>query len=149
MDCLEINSHIISRKLDFLNHYLNHLESFRFIVLADYLKNSHTQLVVERLLHLASEVALDVNLHLLNSLGISQTKKDCDLFLEISKYDILELELAENLESLNRLRNQLIYLYDEIDPVQVYNRIELALQEYPKYQRQIIQYLDPLEDDRG
>lgn len=149
MDSLEINSHIIFRKLDFLNHYLNHLESFRFIVLSDYLNNSHTQLIVERLLHLCAEVALDVNRHLLNSLGMPQTQTNCEPFIEISKHDILELELVENLESLDKLRNQLIYRYDEIDPVKVHECIQLALQEYPKYQRQVIQYLDTLEDDHG
>ncbi|MDJ1173362.1 type VII toxin-antitoxin system HepT family RNase toxin [Roseofilum capinflatum] len=145
----EVDPNIVLRKLDFLDDYLNRLEPFCAISFTDYLADSNTQLIVERLLQLSFQVAIDVNRYLLKTLNIPQPEKNFDTFEEMSRCGILTPELAKILAPSGSLRNRLVHMYDEIDPVKIHECIQLALQEYPKYQRQLIQYLDTLEDDHG
>ncbi|MDJ1182040.1 type VII toxin-antitoxin system HepT family RNase toxin [Roseofilum casamattae] len=142
-----VDPNIVLRKLGFLDNYLNELQFFRAILLNDYLADRNSQLVVERLLQLSFQVAIDVNRYLLKTLNIPQPETNFDAFLEMSRCGILTPELAKILAPSGSLRNRLVHLYDEIDPVKVHECIQLALQEYPKYQRQILQYLDTLEDE--
>lgn len=140
---------IVLGKIKFLNRYLRELDSFALISLQDYLDDTQGQFTVERLLQLSFQVAIDVNRYLLKTLNIAQPEKNFDTFVEMSQCGILTPELADVLAPSGSLRNRLVHMYDEIDPVKVHECIQLALQEYPKYQRQILQYLDTLEDNRG
>lgn len=131
----DIEPAIILNKLDFMDTYLNNLESFGSITLEEYLDDYREQLVVERLLQLIIQVALDINRHCLKRLKIEQPKENADTFRAVSKMGIITPELAENLAQSAGLRNRLVHVYEEIDPVKVHEAIQKALQYYPIYQR--------------
>lgn len=59
------------------------------------------------------------------------------------------MELAEQLAPSGSLRNRLVHMYEEIDPVKVHEAIQKALQVYRIYQRQVTNYLDLLEVENG
>lgn len=56
-----INPVIVLTKLDFMMKYLNSLKGFESITLEEYLDDYNKQLVVERLLQLIIQVAIDIN----------------------------------------------------------------------------------------
>ncbi len=64
----EIEPAIVLAKLDFMTDYLESLSSFESITLEEYLKDRGKQLIVERLLQLIIQVAIDVNRYLLKRL---------------------------------------------------------------------------------
>lgn len=140
---------IVLNKLDFMDNYLKTLEPFEFITLEEYLGNYNQQLVVERLLQLIIQVAIDINRHLLKVLKIEQPQQNYDTFIEVSRLGIIPPELAQILAESAELRNRLVHVYEEIDHVKVHVAIAKGLQYYPIYQRQIANYLDSLETKNG
>lgn len=140
---------IVLNKLNFMMNYLDSLKHFEFITLEEYLNDYNKQLVVERLLQLIIQVAIDVNRYLLKQLGIEQPETNFEIFREVGRRGIITMELAEKLAPSGSLRNRLVHMYEEIDPVMVHKAIQKALQNYPIYQRQVTSYLDTLETDNG
>ncbi|MEG3833446.1 type VII toxin-antitoxin system HepT family RNase toxin [Microcoleus sp. Z1_C3] len=143
----EIEPAIVLAKLDFMTDYLESLSSFESITLEEYLSDRGKQLIVERLLQLIVQVAIDVNRYLLKRLEVQQPNSNFDVFIEVSNCGIITAELASILSQSGVLRNRLVHLYDEIDPVKVHQAIDIVLQKYPIYQRQVSTYLDSLRDN--
>ncbi len=145
----EIEPLRVLNKLDLMTDYLERLKRFESITLEVFLGDRDVQLVVERLLQLIIQVAIDINRYLLKQLEIEQPDSNFDLFIEVGKQGIITRELAGMLAESGSFRNRLVHLYDEIDPARVHQAIQKALQNYPTYQRQITSYLDSLEADNG
>ncbi|MEG5043412.1 type VII toxin-antitoxin system HepT family RNase toxin [Microcoleus sp. B4-C1] len=145
----EIEPAIVLAKLDFMTDYLESLSSFESISLEEYLTNRGNQLIVERLLQLIIQVALDVNRYLLKRLEVQQPNSNFDVFIEVSNCGIITTELAKILSQSGVLRNRLVHLSDEIDPVKVHQAIDLVLHKYPIYQRQVTNYLDSLRENNS
>lgn len=140
---------IVLSKLDAMMNYLNNLKRFESVTLEEYLADDDKQLIVERLLQLIIQVAIDVNRYLLKQLGIEPPESNYASFIEVGRQSIVTTELAEILAASGSLRNRLVHLYEQIDPVQVHAAIPRALQHYPVYQRQVTEYLDSLEVENG
>ena len=145
----EIDSAIVFNKLNFMERYLQNLKQFESLTLEEYLLDSQRQLAIERLLQLTIQVALDVNRYFFKCLDLPQPEKNFDTFIELSRLNIITPELAEVLAESGSLRNRLVHLYEEINPVLVHVAIEKALRYYPIYQRQVTTYLDSLEVNDG
>ncbi|MEG4532830.1 type VII toxin-antitoxin system HepT family RNase toxin [Microcoleus sp. D2_18a_D3] len=143
----EIEPAIVLAKLDFMTDYLESLSSFESITLEEYLSDRGKQLIIERLLQLIIQVAIDVNRYLLKRLEVQQPNSNFDVFIEVSNCGIITAELAKILSQSGVLRNRLVHLYDAIDPVKVHQAIDIVLQKYPIYQRQVTTYLDSLRDN--
>jgi len=144
-----INPVIVLTKLDFMMKYLNSLKGFESITLEEYLDDYNKQLVVERLLQLIIQVAIDINRYFLKQLEIEQPETNFEIFIEVGRRGIIAMELAEQLAPSGSLRNRLVHMYEEIDPVKVHEAIQKALQVYRIYQRQVTNYLDLLEVENG
>ncbi|MEG3902583.1 DUF86 domain-containing protein [Microcoleus sp. B4-C5] len=143
----EIEPAIVLAKLDFMTDYLESLSSFESITLEEYLSDRGKQLIIERLLQLIIQVAIDVNRYLLKRLEVQQPNSNFDVFIEVSNCGIITAELAKILSQSGVLRNRLVHLYDAIDPLKVHQAIDIVLQKYPIYQRQVTTYLDSLRDN--
>ena len=140
---------IVLSKLNFMTLYLDNLKYFESVTLEEYLADYREQLVAERLLQLIIQVSLDIHKYLLKRLEIEQPKNSFETFIKVAKQGIITMKLAEKLAPSGSLRNRLVHIYEEIDPVKVYEAIHNALQNYPIYQRQVKDYLDSLEADNG
>ena len=98
----EINLEIVMKKLGFLDLYLKELANFESVTLSDYLNNRNQQLVVERLLQLTIQVALDINRYLLKQLQIDRPESNFATFIEIGNCGISTPELAVSPGSATR-----------------------------------------------
>jgi uncharacterized protein YutE (UPF0331/DUF86 family) len=143
----KIEAEIVLAKLDFMTDYLDRLSAFESITLEEYLSDRGKQLIIERLLQLIIQVALDVNRYLLKRLGVPPPNSNFDVFIEVSNCGIITADLASVLSESGVLRNRLVHLYDEIDPVKVHQAIDSVLQNYPSYQRQVTTYLDSVQEN--
>ncbi|MEA5569165.1 type VII toxin-antitoxin system HepT family RNase toxin [Anabaena sp. UHCC 0399] len=134
-------------RLRLITKYYNTLEEFRSISIDEFLDNFRQQLIVERLLQLMIQAAIDINDHILSRLKPGNTITNFEAFIELGKYEIITPELAKQLAPSAGLRNRLVHEYDDIDPNQVFMAISFALQQYPLYVRQINSYLISLSED--
>lgn len=144
-----IDPEIVLVRLRLITKYYNTLEEFRSANLDDFLADFRQQLVVERLLQLMTQAAIDINEHILSKLSPGNSVTNFDAFIELGKYGVISPELAKQIAPSSGLRNRLVHEYDDIDPQKVFESISFALQQYPFYVRQINSYLISLsqEDD--
>lgn len=142
-----IDSEIVLSRLRLITKYYNTLEEFRSLSLDEFLADFRQQLIVERLLQLMTQAAIDINDHILSKLNSGNTYTNFEAFIELGKYQILTPELAKQIAPSSGLRNRLVHEYDDIDPNQVFKAISFALQQYPLYVRQINSYLIKLEEE--
>jgi uncharacterized protein YutE (UPF0331/DUF86 family) len=140
-----IDSEIVLSRLRLITKYYNTLVEFNSLSLDEFLGDFRQQLIVERLLQLMTQAAIDINDHILSKLKSGKSYTNFEAFIELGKYQILTPELAKQIAPSSGLRNRLVHEYDDIDPNQVFMAISFALQQYPLYVRQINSYLIKLE----
>ncbi|QSV65136.1 MAG: DUF86 domain-containing protein [Dolichospermum sp. DL01] len=141
-----IDSEIVLSRLRLITKYYNTLVEFNSLSLDEFLGDFRQQLIVERLLQLMTQAAIDINDHILSKLKSGKSYTNFEAFIELGKYQILTPELAKQIAPSSGLRNRLVHEYDDIDPNQVFMAISFALQQYPLYVRQINSYLIKLEE---
>lgn len=144
-----IDSVVVSTRLELITRYLESLKRFEEITLDDYLNDFDQQLIVERLLQLTIQTAIDINEHILSRLNRGNTASNFVAFIELGRCGIITPELARQLAPSAGLRNRLVHEYDDIDPNQVFRAINFALGQYPFYVQQINTYLSSLDVDNG
>ncbi|WP_017292770.1 type VII toxin-antitoxin system HepT family RNase toxin [Geminocystis herdmanii] len=145
----KIDSSIIIRKFEFQTTYLQQLEAHENISFNDFLADTLLQRAIERLIQLIADVALDVNRYLFKSLLIKQPEENAETFIKLGQLKIIDYDLARRLKESGKMRNLLVHLYEIIEPLFVHSAIKETLADYPLYQRQILNYLDTLENDNG
>jgi uncharacterized protein YutE (UPF0331/DUF86 family) len=144
-----IDPEIVLVRLQLINKYYNTLEEFRSTSLDEFLNDFRQQLVVERLLQLMTQAAIDINDHILSKLNFGKTETNFDSFIILGKYGVIAPELARQIAPSSGLRNRLVHEYDEINPREVFKAISFALQQYPLYVRQVNSYLISLSQEDG
>jgi uncharacterized protein YutE (UPF0331/DUF86 family) len=144
-----IDTVIVTTRLEFIARYLDNLKRFEAITWDDYLNSIDNQLITERLLQLMAQAAIDINDHILSKLNPGNSNTNFEAFIELGKYGVISPTLAIQLAPSSGLRNRLVHEYDDIDPQQVFRAISFALQQYPLYVRQVNSYLISLSEDNG
>jgi uncharacterized protein YutE (UPF0331/DUF86 family) len=145
----EIDTEIVLVRLNLITKYYNTLEEFNSTSIDEFLNDFRQQLIVERLLQLMTQAAIDINDHILSKLNPGKSETNFNSFISLGKYGVITPELARQIAPSSGLRNRLVHEYDEIDPQEVFKSISLALQQYPLYVRQVNSYLISLSQDDG
>jgi len=84
-----IDSEIVLVRLRLIIKYYNILEKFRSISLDEFLNDFEKQLVVQRLLQLMTQAAIDINDHILSRLNPGNSVTNFEGFIELSKYQVI------------------------------------------------------------
>lgn len=142
-----IDKAIVAKRVALITQYLESLKKFESKSIEEYLDNFETQMVVERLLQLMTQSAIDINEHILSKINPANSTTNFEAFIEMSKYNVINPELAKKLAPSAGLRNRLVHEYDDIDSSQVFRAIKFALEQYPIYVQQISAYLNSLNVD--
>ncbi|MBD2392681.1 DUF86 domain-containing protein [Cyanobacterium aponinum FACHB-4101] len=142
-----LDERIILRKFQKQKEYLVNLKVYENLDYETFINDRVIQLAIERLLQLIAEVALDVNRYLFKSLRIKQPEENAETFIKLAQLKILDDDLALRLKESGKMRNLLVHLYEIIEPPFVHSAIKETLRDYPLYQRQILNYLDTLENN--
>jgi uncharacterized protein YutE (UPF0331/DUF86 family) len=125
---------------------IDELRGFQHYTLEQYLADeNYTQTVVERLLELVIQSALDINRALLKQIAGIKVEKNSDTFIEAGKAGFIPIELGYQLAPSGGFRNVLAHHYDEIMPEIVFQNLQEAIAQYPDYVEAIQNYLDSLE----
>lgn len=132
---------VVLRKVQLILRHLSLLQRYSNTAEQEFLENVEQQLVVERLLHLIIESAIDINNHLLVSRSASPADTYFSSFIQLGQLGILPRELAQSLAPSAGLRSHLVHQYETIDPILVYQAIGFALTQYPQYIEAIQAYL--------
>lgn len=143
---VEMDHAIVHRKLQAIIRYLSTLQPKAQLNLQTYLDEFEQQLIIERLLHLTIESAADINSYLIVCANQPPPENYFDSFIQAGQQGFISQSLATELAPSAGLRNRLVHEYDKINPVIVYQSIQIALKLYPQYVQQIQAYLRKQSD---
>jgi uncharacterized protein YutE (UPF0331/DUF86 family) len=133
-----INIELLQRKIKLLEEDLAKLKDYREISLDEYSKNQETQLVVERLLEKITGRLIDLNYHILKEEYGTMPEDYYSSFIEIGKNKVVSEEFAKEIAKSVGLRNALAHEYEEINQKMVFESINTALIQVPKYLQNIM-----------
>jgi uncharacterized protein YutE (UPF0331/DUF86 family) len=140
---------IIEKRIALLMKCLDRLRAFAPISLDEYINKFDNQLIVERLIHQIVEIASDINSYLLVELHQTTPETYFDSFIDAGNKGIISRDLARELAKSAGMRNIIVHQYEDIDHRLVFAAIPKALDQYPRYLREITKYLNSLEAKNG
>ena len=143
---MSIEPTIVLSRLKFMSDYLRELRRFETMNLEEYLDSFDQKIISERILELVIQSALDINEHLLTKGFQVESATNKQSFLNLGKYNIITLELAEELSLSAGVRNILAHQYLSINYELLFGHIQKTLTVYPQYISQIANYLDNLRN---
>lgn len=141
----QFNPNTLAHKIERMIERIDNLARFQNYTLERYLAEDDTQIIIERLLELVIQSALDINRALLKQLTGKRVEKNSDTFIEAGKAGFIPEALAKQIAPSGGFRNVLAHEYDELIPEAVFDNFKEALEQYPAYLEAIQVYLDSLE----
>lgn len=135
---MQPDRNIITRKAVLIEKDLEKLREIKPSSLSQYLKDTDTQLKVERLLERIIGRLIDINYYILSEKYNLVPKDYYDSFILMSNKKEIESRLALKLAKSSGLRNILAHEYDEVDHKKVFESIKTALLQIPLYLKQVL-----------
>ena len=142
---IRLNPNVIANKIDRMIARIDKLKVFQTYTIEQYLDDETSQLVIERLLELVIQSALDINGLLLKQVAGINRVTNAESFNETARAGFISIEAAQLLTSSGRFRNTLAHQYDEVAPEAVFQEFQTVLANYPDYIEAIQNYLDSRE----
>lgn len=132
----------INARLRKLNEVLEKPRVKEAISLDEYRNNVDLQWSIERGLEVASSLILDIGNHIL--VGVFQISVDEyeQILSELKQQKVISEELYQELHGLGGFRNILVYGYLDLDHDLVYAHYRKALQVFPKFVFEIVEWLE-------
>ncbi len=124
---MSIEPTIVLSRLKFMSDNLRELRRFETITLDEYLDSFDQKIISERILELVIQAALDINEHLLTKGLQVQSTTNKQSFLNLGKYNIITVELAEELSLSAGVRNILAHQYLNINHKMLFSHIQKTL----------------------
>lgn len=133
---------VIRERLKLLNEYINDLLELQDVDLQTYQENKLIRRTVERTLHLAVEVCLDIGQHIIAREGFRTPEDNKDVFIVLSDQEVLPGELLPDLISMTKFRNLIVHDYARIDNHVVFSILKRRLGDFDAFARAIVHYLE-------
>ncbi len=109
----------VVERLRKLKEYVEELQPYVRLSLAEYLANKERQRAIERSLQLAAQVCIDIGNYLVAYYGLQTPDRPENIFAILGREKLITEPLAERMIGLVRFRNILVHGYLVVDPVKV------------------------------
>lgn len=137
-----IDEQMIQAKIKLIQTDLKQLKRFKNLSFKEVVKNYDTHKIIERILELVVNEAIDINQHLITESKISELSFDFkESFLLLVKLKVYPKKFAKEISKSVGLRNILVHQYRKIDEKIFYHSIKDCFQQYTQYCRYILRYL--------
>lgn len=130
---MTINHELVTRKLLLVVTDLEPLGAIAAQGRSAYSASEVNQAVVERRLQRAIGRMIDINYHLLTASGHAPPADYHASFVALAGMGVLDREFAARVSRAAGLRNRLVHDYDDLDPALVFEALEAALLDIPRY----------------
>ena len=142
----------VHRKLQLVTDDLGYLAEYRGLSHEALVNDPFALAAVERLLERIVMRAVDVNQHLVVALATGREAQTTrltyrDSFVRLASLGALEDEFATDIARSAGLRNVLVHDYNDTDRALVHAAIGLCLAQYPRYVRDLTDFLDRLDTE--
>lgn len=138
-----VSPDVVQKRLRLLEGYLKKLRAIRARITLDFfLKDSDTQDIVERNLHLAIESVLDIGQHIIASSGWKPVEEYAGIFVTLEQHGVISKELLARVQGMAGFRNLLVHEYAEIDHFQVFQVMQDHLEDLAELARAYQRFVD-------
>lgn len=111
---MPIDASLISKKLDFLNDHLSHIEAMKFDE-PEFVANVDIHDLMVFRLQQAVETAIDIAVHIISQLDIPRKETAKDAFLVLGEKQIIDSELSQRMGQAADFRNRAVHGYNDFD----------------------------------
>ncbi len=136
----------VKEHLKYLSKYYLLLVEAREISRESFLKDLIHQASTERWLHLAIECCLNIGNRLISLMQFSKPvttpETYADIFREMHKLGIVDLDFMQQLINMAKFRNRLVHVYWEVDPENVYQFVQENLDDFKLFEKKVVAYLN-------
>jgi len=126
--------------LKLLAEYTSDLQELQSVSLEEYQANKLIRKAVERTLHTAIEVCLDIGHHIIAREGFRSPEDNKDVFVVLGEEGVIPHELISRLADIARFRNLLVHEYTRLDNNIVYGILKRRLGDFDEFARAIAAY---------
>lgn len=128
-----VDRELILRRLVNLEAYLEQLTPYRDLELDAYRQDWKTQRIVERTLHLAIEICMDVADHIVADRRLRVPETGAESFEILADADLLPKDLGRALALMVGFRNILVHDYTKLDPRIVIRVLRTDLEDLERF----------------
>ena len=132
---------VIRERLKLLSEYSNDLRQWQAVDLETYLENKLIRRAVERTLHLAVQVCLDIGQHLIAQRGFRMPEDNKDVFVVLGDEGVISEDLLPRLVTMAQFRNLIVHDYARIDNQVVFGILKRRLGDLDAFAQAIVLYL--------
>ncbi len=136
----------VKEHLKYLSKYYLLLVEAREISRESFLKDLIHQASTERWLHLAIESCLNIGNRIISLMQFSKPvttpETYADIFKEMHKLGIVELDFMQQLINMAKFRNRLVHIYWQVDPENVYQFLQENLDDFKLFEKKVVAYLN-------
>ena len=132
----------ITERLKELDIILQELSRYTALTEEDLRINLSQRWIIERGLMAAAALILDVADHILvGQFGLHTTTYE-DSLLGLRDKKVISDVLYQQLKGLGGFRNVLVYLYQDIDPQQVWESYQKGMSVFPQFAQEVLAWLE-------
>jgi uncharacterized protein YutE (UPF0331/DUF86 family) len=133
-----VDRELVLRRVAALDVYLRQLAEARQVDEAAYANDWRVQRIVERTLHLAIEVCMDLADHLIADRALPVPGSAAEAFLVLGREGLLDGALAEALARMVGFRNLLVHDYLRLDPRRVLELATTGVADIEKFRDRVL-----------
>jgi|UniRef100_A0A7C3YST7 uncharacterized protein YutE (UPF0331/DUF86 family) len=139
---MDLDKKVIEARLRRLDRSVTKLKKFARMSRADYLANEDYQELVERNFQVAIQTCIDIANHIIAQENLPVPDEEENIFLILSKNNIIPKELGERIKGMVGFRNILVHEYLSIDHTLVYDLLQNRLSDFSDFAKVIVAYLE-------
>lgn len=137
-----IDKTLITRKINLISEDFKALGSLSKLSYEDYMANQANEVMTERYLERMIGRMIDINYHLITEEEHPPPSDYFKSFLDLAKVGVLPPDFARQIAPCAGLRNRIVHEYDEIDPKKIYDGLQAAVKDVPRFLKYVSEFLD-------
>ncbi|MDO8886407.1 HepT-like ribonuclease domain-containing protein [Candidatus Oleimmundimicrobium sp.] len=137
-----IDKTLIIRKIALISEDFEVLKPLAQLGYEDYVAESTNEVLAERYLERMIGRMIDINYHLITEEGHKPPSDYFQSFLKLADIGVLPRDFVEQIAPCAGLRNRIVHEYDEIDCKKVYEGLQVAMRDIPRYLKLVSDFIE-------
>ena len=135
-----VDKQTVERRLFKLEQSLRKLKELSQVSWDEYIMNEGIQDRVERNLHIAAQICIDIGSHVIADRGYRPPYGYGDIFMILMEEGLLPVTMANTMKQIAGFRNILVHDYLEVDPKIVYQSLK-NIDDFKKFANYVLTWL--------
>ncbi|MFQ5796569.1 MAG: DUF86 domain-containing protein [Candidatus Bipolaricaulia bacterium] len=137
----------LKSRLEELRERYELLKSWQSMSKEEFLNDPRNNRSVLRLLQEAIETCISTAHMIVATQGYGRPESYAEAFALLAQHSVLDKEFSAELEKMVGFRNRVIHRYWDIDFEQVYRIFQERLEDFKRFEREILKFVEQLPED--